>query len=94
MVGVVAEGVADLADGRVDAVLGVDEDLAFPKVVSYFVAADEPAVGGREENEELERFALEAQGQTLAAQLEALAVKLELAELEHGVRYRHGFPAR
>src|SRR6202012_5340788 len=57
--GIVAQGLADLADGGVDAVLGVDEDLGVPEALGDLGAGDEAAFGGGEEDEELERLALQ-----------------------------------
>lgn len=82
VVGVFAEGVADFADGGVDAVLGVDEDFGVPEGAGDLVARDEAAAGGGEKDEELHGLAFETQGRAAAAQLEARAIQLKLAELD------------
>jgi hypothetical protein len=83
VVGVFAEGVADFADGGVDAVFGVDEDLGVPEGAGDLGTGDEAAAGGGEEDEELHGLAFEAQGDAAAAQLEALTIEVELAEFEY-----------
>ena len=60
--GVVAEKMAELADGGVDAVLGVDEDFAGPEALGDLGAGDELALPGGEQDEQLHRLALDAQG--------------------------------
>ena len=44
--GIVAEGLADFADGGVDAVLGVDEDFVAPEALGDFCPGDEFAFAG------------------------------------------------
>ena len=59
--GVVAEYMADFADSGVDTMFGVDEDLALPKALGYFFACGELSVFLREEYQQLERLAFQAQ---------------------------------
>ena len=61
---VVAEGLADFADGGVDAVLGIDEDFVAPKAFGDFGARDEVAFAGGEEDEQLHWLAFELEAST------------------------------
>src|ERR1700761_5776730 len=81
-VGVFTENVPNFANGSVDAVFGVDEDLGGPEEPGDLGAGDEAAAGGRQEDEKLHRLAFETQRRFTAAQLETLAVQMKLAELE------------
>ena len=60
--GVVAKEMAELADGGVDAVFGVDEDFARPEALGDLCAGDELALARDEQDEQLHRLALDAQG--------------------------------
>ena len=82
VVGVFTENVANFANGSVDAMFGVDEDLGRPEELGNLGAGDEAAAGRGQEDEKLHRLAFEAQRRVAAAQLEALAVQIKLAELE------------
>jgi hypothetical protein len=81
IVGIVAEQVAELTDGGIDAVLGIDEDFARPEPIGDFAASDELTFPGGEQDEQLHRLALDAQGAAVAEQLERPAVEPEVTEL-------------
>jgi hypothetical protein len=78
--GVVAEGMAKLTDGGVDAVLGVDEDLALPKSLGNFFAGGKLSVFLCQQDEQFERLAFNAQAFPAAYQLEASAIQTKIAE--------------
>ena len=81
----------ELANGGVDAVLGIDEDFAGPEAPGNFGAGDELAFAGDEQDEQLHGLAFDAQKFAVAQQLKAAAVKLEVAELVN--RTGHGLLA-
>lgn len=84
MVRIVAQAMAELADGGIDAVLGVDEDLSRPEPPGDFRARHQAALARGQQDQQLHGFALDAQRMAVAAQLEAAAVQLELADLHDG----------
>jgi hypothetical protein len=81
IVGIVAEQIAEFADGGVDAVFGIDEDFARPKPSGDFATSDELTFSGSEQDEQFQGFTLDAQGTAVAEELERSAVKPEVAEL-------------
>ena len=81
IVGIVAEQVAELTDGGIDAVFGIDEDFARPEPIGDLAASDELTFPGGEQNEQLQRLTLDAQGVAAAEELERSAVKPEVTEL-------------
>ena len=88
LVGIVAEGLADFADSRIDTVLGINEDFAAPKVLGYFCPGDEIAFAGGEQDEQLHRLAFELQTAPCAPQLEPAAIQPEVVEFENGDGHR------
>lgn len=81
VVGIVAQGLADLADGSVDAVFGVDENIFAPEAVDDFLAGDDGTLLFGEQQKEFERDAFELQSAAVAPQLEAVTVELEFTEM-------------
>jgi hypothetical protein len=77
VIGVVVEGVADLADRAVDAVVGVGEDALAPDLLHDLLAAHQLAGLLREKQQDLHRDALEPQRAAGAAQLPCPRVELE-----------------
>jgi hypothetical protein len=81
IVGIVAEQVAELTDGGIDAVFGVDEDFARSEAIGNFAASDELTFPRREQDEQLHGLALNTQGAAVTEELERSAVEAELTEL-------------
>ena len=82
--GVVAKGVADFADGGVDAVFDVDEDFCTPEAFGNFRPGDELAIAGGQQDEQLHRLSFKLEASTGASELKAVAIQLEVAEFEDG----------
>ena len=80
-VGIVAEQVAELTDGGIDAVFGIDEDFARPEAIGDLGASDELTFSRGEQDEQFQRLTLDAQGVAVAEELERSAVKPEVTEL-------------
>jgi len=80
--GVILQQVAELANGGVDAVLGIDKDLAGPEVLGNLCASDKLTLARDKEDEQLHRLALDGQRMAAAEELESSAVELKLAELK------------
>ncbi len=78
VVGIVAVQVAELTDGGIDAVFGIDEHFARPEPIGDFAASDERAFPRGEQDEQLDEFTLNAQELPLRR---SPAVKTEFAEL-------------
>jgi hypothetical protein len=68
---IVAKHLTDFADGGIDAMLGVDEDLRTPKALSNLGAGDKVAVPGGKENQQLHRLAFQLQPASGTVKLEA-----------------------
>ena len=79
--GIVAESVAELADGGVYAVLGIDEDFAGPEPLGDFSPVDELILMGREQDKQLHGLALDAKSVAVAGEFESAAVELKISEL-------------
>jgi hypothetical protein len=95
VVRVVFQGLADFADGGVDAVFGVDEDILAPETVDDFLAGDDATLPLQKKDQQFHGDALEGNalaflGASLAAQLEAGAIELEFSEFV--LRLRHTAP--
>ena len=76
---------ANLAHGRVDAVLGVDEDLVAPQALGDLGTGHETALTGREQHQQFERLLFEPQRMAVAEQPKGAGVEPELAELVDGI---------
>jgi hypothetical protein len=59
LLGVVAKGLTDFADGSIDAVLGIDKDFAIPEAFHDFRARYRITFAGGEKDEKFHRLALE-----------------------------------
>ena len=81
MVGIVAEQVAELTDGGIDAVFGINEDFARPEPIGDLATSDELTFPGGEQDEQLQGLTLDAHGVAITEELERSAVKPEVAEL-------------
>lgn len=81
MVRIIAQGLADFADGGVDAVVGVDEDVFAPEAVDDCLARDHGTLAFGEQEKKFERNAFEFQSVAVTPQFEAFAVKLEFTEM-------------
>ena len=82
--GVVAENVAELADGCVDAVFGIDENLTGPEVLRDLGASDELVLAGDQQDKELHRLALKTKRVAVAEQLKGSAIEAEITEFVDG----------
>jgi hypothetical protein len=92
VVRVILQRLADFADGGVDAVFGVDEDILAPETVDDFLAGDAATLPLQKTDQQLHGDALEGNalaflGASLATQLEAGAIELKLSEFV--LRLRH-----
>jgi hypothetical protein len=87
-------GLADFADGGVDAVLGVDEDLGAPQALGDFGSSHEIAVVGCQENEQLHRPSFQLQVASGTGEFEAAGIQPEVAEHEDGDGDPQGTPRR
>ena len=95
LVRVVFQGLADFADGGVDAVFGVDEDIFAPQTADDFLAGDDATLVLQKKDQQLHGDALEGNalaflGAASAAQLEAGAIELKFSESV--LRLRHTAP--
>ena len=81
--GVVAEVMADLADGGVDPLFEVDVRLAAPQLLLDLLARDHLAGAADEEQQQARRLMGEAEDESGAAQLPGLGVELERSEAQH-----------
>ena len=85
---VIAEDLTDLADGGVDAVLGVHKDFAVPQALDYFGSGDEMAIPGCQQNEQLHRFSFQLEAAAPTGELKAVAIHLEVAEFKDSEGHR------
>ena len=69
-------------NGGVDAVLGIDKDLAGPEVLGNLCASDKLTLARDKEDKQLHRLALDGQRMAAAEELESSAGELKLAELK------------
>lgn len=83
-IGVFLQRGADLANRRVDAVFGVNENVFAPQAIDDFLPGDDVAVFFCQQDEQLHGNPLDLQGSTIASQLIASAIQLEFAELAGG----------
>ena len=65
--GIIAQDLADLADGGVDSVFGIDEDVLAPEAIDDFLAGGDAALFLNEKEEEFHRDALQFQHAAMAA---------------------------
>ena len=79
--GVVFERLADFADGGVDAVLGIDEDILAPDAVDDFLTGDDGSILFHQKQEQFHGDALQFQDAAFAAEFEARGVELKIAKL-------------
>ena len=82
LLGIVAENLADFADGGIDAVFGVDEDFIAPEAFSNFCASDDVAFASGEQDEQLHGLALKFEDSACTTQLEASTVQPKVAEFK------------
>jgi hypothetical protein len=87
LIGIIFQSLADLSDGGVDAVLGVDENILAPEAVDDFLAGDDGTLPLQEKDQQfhgntLEVNALVFLGASLPAQLEAGASAARLFKKE------------
>jgi hypothetical protein len=78
--GIVFEGDANLADGRVDSLFHVDEDVFSPKHFRNLLAGDELSLVFDKVKQQLERQTLHAHGLSASRQLEASEIQFKVAE--------------
>ena len=90
--GVVAQNLADFADGSVDAVLGIDKDFAAPEMLGDFGSSNEIAVAGCQKNEQFHRLSFEPQVASGTGEFETASVQPKVAELEDGHGHGKGTP--
>jgi hypothetical protein len=76
----VAEGLAQLVHGAVQAMVEVDEGVRLPELAAQFVARHQVAAPGDQADEDIDRAAAQADLQPLAAQLARRGIELEGAE--------------
>lgn len=60
----------------------INENFSGPQAARYFFPGDKSAPSGGQQDKQFQRLAFDAHGLKAAAQFKALAVQLELAELE------------
>jgi hypothetical protein len=82
--GVVAEGLAELLDGEVEAAVKIAVRFVGPKCLFDFFAGDDSVGVGREEHEEVQRLWGEIDGQSISPELAALGVEFKQVELDRG----------
>src|SRR6202790_5850877 len=86
LVGVVREGAADLADGSIDSLFDVDEDVFTPQLAGDLLARYQLAPLLYHEHEQLQRQALEPNRAATAAELQAIIIQLEIVEADFFIR--------
>jgi hypothetical protein len=77
---IVAEEMAELADGGVDAMFGIDEDFAGPEALRDFSAGDKLTLARGEQDQELHWLALETYRVAVVEQFEGSAVEAKIAK--------------
>jgi hypothetical protein len=87
----IAQRLADLADGGINARLDVDEDIFAPQAIDDVGAEYELTAALDEQNEKVHGLALEPDTPPLAAQLVASDVELEVAKAKRlvGIERSH-----
>ena len=79
MLGIILEHLADLADGGIDTVVGVEEDIFAPDLLDDLIPADELSVLRDQQQKQLHGNVFEFQGLARAAQFIGTEIKLKLA---------------
>ena len=88
---IVAEKMTEFADGGIDAVIGVNKDVAFPELLNNLPPRNQVSLARHQQDKQVERLGFNAQGSSPSEQLKTPAVKFELAELKHRLRHRKLF---
>ena len=78
--GGISEGLADLVDGGVQAVIEVDESVGGPELLLQLLAGDDLAGAVEQESQDLERLSLEAEPHAILAQFPGGEIELEDSE--------------
>ena len=73
---------SDLADGRVDSVFGVDEDIVAPQASDDFLSCDEIAFFLNQQDEQLHWEFFELDAAASAEKLVAVAIELKFVEFD------------
>lgn len=88
MVGVITQRGPHLADGSVDAMLGVHEDVFTPEPFDDLRTRHHPPLTLNEQGEQLQRNPLDLHGLPMAPQLEAMPVEFKFAESVNPVLHK------
>ena len=79
---VIAQSVSDFSDGGVDAMLGIDKDLAAPEMLGNFISGDELALSLHQQDEQFQRLSFELHRTAATRQFKAATIQPEFPELE------------
>jgi hypothetical protein len=91
--GIVGESAADFADGGIDALFDVDEDIfAAPQLGGDLLARDQSAAVFDQKHEQLQGQALQSNRDAMAAELKTSVIQLEIVEAD--LLLRHGTTPR
>ncbi len=83
MIGVIAQGLAQLLDGEVQGVLEIHEGIFTPQLLLQFLTRDQFAGTLEQKGEDLEGLRLQADAAARFAQLACAQVEFEGANTEH-----------
>jgi hypothetical protein len=81
LLGIIAQGLANLANCGIDSVFGVDEDLFAPEALDDLLAGGDAAFFFGEQDQQFHRDALDFLDATVAPQFEAGGIELKVAEV-------------
>ena len=87
LLGGIAEGLAELGDGGVQAPLEIHEGVGGPEAVAELFAGDQLAGGLEERLEDAERLILEPDAQPVLTQFTRRRVQLEGSEAAHPINH-------
>jgi hypothetical protein len=83
------QGLANLADDRIDARLHIDEDVLAPQLIDDVTAGDELTSTFDEKDEEIHRLSFESDRAAVTAQRVRRDIELEVAKAKRLTRIGH-----
>lgn len=85
--GIIPERKANLADGGVDSMLGVNKNILAPEALDDFISRDEIPIFAREQDEQLHGDLFQLDRTTGTEKFKTVAVEGELVELDWACRH-------
>src|SRR5579863_4388559 len=87
LVGIVGQGAANLADGGIDSLFDVDEDVFAPERAGDLLTRDQLPLLFNQEHKQLQRQALQLHGDATVAELKTTVIQLEVVEANRLLRH-------